>query len=108
MNRGKGKYQLKCLKGVTRYWFAWPKAMACVFFLKKLTPGNLPMEGPVHLRETVMYDDVLTSQCGSLRANCFPSLAFYWACGAVRAAVLLGKGDLQVLSQMTSSIDCVP
>lgn len=65
MNRGKGRDQLKCLRGVTRRVTQSHKVLFCmaqgngfgpgyVFLFKRVTPGNLPLEGPANLRETVM------------------------------------------------------
>lgn len=66
MNRGKGKDQLKCLRGVTRRATQIHKVFFCtaqrngfgpgyVLLFKRVTPGNLPLEGLTNLRETVMY-----------------------------------------------------
>lgn len=95
MSGGKGKDQLQCPKGVIRRVTQSHKVLFCraqgngfgpgyVLLFKRVTPGNLPLEGPANLRETAMY----LHHCV---ANCFPLLASYGAPGVVRAVLLPGK-----------------
>lgn len=95
MSGGKRKDQLQCPRGVTCRVTQSHKVLFCraqgngfgpgyVFLFNRVTPGNLPLEVPANLRETVMY-------LHHGVASCFPSLASYCAPGAVRAVLLPGK-----------------
>lgn len=106
MNKGRGKDQLKCPRGVTAERLSH-KVLFCmvqgngigpgyVFLFKGVTPGDLPLEGLVNLRETGMYLH------HPLRGNCFPCLAFHSAQGVVRAAVLPGKTPEDQINKLCS------
>lgn len=111
MSGGKGKDQLKCLRGVTRRVTQSHKVLFCtvqgngcgpgrVFLFKRVTPLGRPSKSQGNC-------DVLTSRPGPRRANCFPSLASYCIPGVVRAVGLQRK-ERSLGPLPEDQLNCVP